>query len=524
MHEDLELSTSSNRPIVWSIAASDSGGGAGIQADLQTINDLSCHACTVITGVTAQNSVAVDLVEPVTQYMLKQQLDTLSTDLPPVAIKIGLLVDQHQIDLLGHWLSKSKEVNPNVQVVLDPVLVATCGDSLNDDLGVNFSPFKGVINLLTPNYSELHQLTAHCKNASIKERARFLANQLDCSVLAKGGDNPNDELYAEDILICRNVGHCSELHQNETIRFVNKRIKSDNTHGTGCTLSSAIASFIAHGYPLQDAVLQANAYVHRGIQFSYQIGEGAGPIAKTGWPTDLRHFPRVICEASKLLINDTAKPFRSMIGDIGVYPVVDSAEMISSLLSAGCKTVQLRIKEDLVEKNGPDWLEQQVAKVIELGYQHKAQVFINDHWQLAIKHNAFGVHLGQEDVFQADLNLIKSSGLALGLSSHGVFEALLAQQLKPSYVAIGHIYPTPTKDMPSIPQGISKVKRQVSLLSSDIPLVAIGGISAAQFNIIKQIGVNGVAVVRAVTLADKPAQAFNVLTNLWEQSSWQEAV
>ena len=524
MSNNLELRTCSKRPIVWSIAASDSGGGAGIQADLQTINNLSCHACTVITGITAQSSVAVDLVEPVSQQMLKQQLDTTMTDLPPEAIKIGLFVDQQQIELLADWLNKFKQNDQHTPIVLDPVLVASCGDNLNNDSGIDFSPLKGLINLLTPNYSELRQLTQQFQRATIIERAKYLSEQLACSVLAKGGDRPINALLAEDILVCRNVHQCSELHENEIIRYVSSKVESENTHGTGCTLSSAITSFLAHGYTLQDAVLQAKAYVHKGIKHSFKVGQGAGLIAKTSWPNDLSHYPRIICESSTVQIDECDRPFIGLKHDIGVYPIVDSVEIIESLLAAGCKTVQLRIKENLLELNGKDWLEEQIQKVVEVGNRFDAQIFINDHWQLAIKYKAFGVHLGQEDIYKADLNLIKFSGLALGISSHGVFEALLAYQLKPSYIAIGHIYPTPTKDMPSMPQGTSKVKKQVELLYEHIPLVAIGGINAERFNDVKETGVRGIAVVRAITQAVKPASAYKNLINLWTKATWQEAV
>ncbi len=520
MKSNIGLQIESKRPIVWIIAGSDSGGGAGIQADLQTINDLSSHACTVITGITAQSSVAVDLVESVSNEMLEQQLETLAKDLPPAAVKIGLLISQRQVDFIADWLKGfNQRTEKPVPVVLDPVLVATCGDQLNRDATINFNALKGLVTLITPNYEELISLTQISAGKTIAERATGLSRQLACSVLAKGGDHPEtDKDLSKDILVCRHVKHCSELHENETITLINTRIKTTNTHGTGCSLSSAIAGFLAHDYPLQDAVVQAEAYVHKGIKQSFKVGTGAGPIARTGWPADLDEYPEIHCKHSAIHVADKQRSFKALKHDIGVYPVVETIELIEILLKAGCKTLQLRIKENLIEHNGKDWLENQIQQAVKLGQEYDAQLFINDHWQLAIKHNAFGVHLGQEDIYNADLDKLKDEGLALGLSSHCVFEALIAYQVKPSYLAVGHIYPTTTKDMPSNPQGLTKAKRQVELLKGHVPLVAIGGINQARFNDIKKTGMDGVAVVRAVTRSEVPSEAFNRLAQHWREA------
>ncbi len=506
------------RPVVWSIAASDSGGGAGVQADILTITDLSAHACTVISGVTAQNSMAVDLVEPVSQQMLLQQLNTLAEDMPPAAIKIGLLINQEQVELVSKWLTEYFNKAQHVPVVLDPVFVATCGDKLNNVKQLDYSPFKNITSVITPNYAELHQLTQHVERACCSIRAQSLSQFLDCSVLAKGGDDPEHSLTVKDVLVCRHAIHCSDIHSNAVFTFTNSRVSSKNTHGTGCTLSSAIATFLAYGYSLQDAVVQANAYVHKGIKHSYKIGSGAGPIARTGWPDDYGEFPAIEsnCLALKLVCD---KECKTMQYDIGVYPIVDNIELLETLLLANCKIIQLRIKQEVADIKGNEWLESQINTAVELGKRHDSQVFINDHWQLALKYKAFGVHLGQEDLLKTDLVEIKSKGLALGLSSHGVFEAIIANQLKPSYLAIGHIYATPTKAMPSNPQGIAKVVHQVKLFDGQLPLVAIGGVNLDRLKSIKQTGIQGVAVVRAITQADNISEAFNKL-----EDEWQEAV
>lgn len=133
---------------------------------------------------------------------------------------------------------------------------------------------------------------------------------------------------------------------------------------------------------------------------------------------------------------------------LGLYPVVDSVDWIARLLDWGVSTLQLRIKDPQATD-----LEQQIQQAIELGRRYQARLFINDYWQLAIKHGAYGVHLGQEDIQTADLDALRQAGLRLGISTHDAAELAEALALKPSYVALGHIFPTQTKEMPSQPQG-----------------------------------------------------------------------
>ncbi|WP_293134022.1 thiamine phosphate synthase, partial [Moritella sp.] len=139
-------------------------------------------------------------------------------------------------------------------------------------------------------------------------------------------------------------------------------------------------------------------------------------------------------------------------------------------------------------------------------------------WQLAIEHGAYGVHLGQEDMLIADFVAIKKAGLKLGLSTHGYYEILRAHQIKPSYIALGHIYPTVTKDMPSKPQGLQRLQRYADLMQ-DYPLVAIGGISIARAPLVAATGVGSVAVVTAITRADDYKQAIADLLAIVEPNS-----
>ncbi len=620
-----KLPMNTERPaIVWTIAGSDSGGGAGIQADLATIQDLGCHGCSVITTVTAQSSVAVTLVEPVSAAMLMAQLTTLLSDLPPKAIKIGLLADQTQVALLADWIASFKIHYPSVPVIVDPVMVASCGDSLAADncqdiksaakSALDFRPFKGLIELITPNVLELGRLTHSdvSTKAQFAAAAQALSQSLDCSVLAKGGDvsfgstdilddthakthdnthvqtqanvhvstldsNGWDFELAEDYLVCHQVRASSELHQNGRFWLASPRVNTRHNHGSGCTLSSAIAAVLAKGFVLQDAVVVAKAYVSQGLSAAIGLGQGPGPLARTGWPNDLSRYAKInLCDGNFIshhhnqhldvrsdlvatvlsatdqataqvrivstpLQNILSHGFKVLDADLGVYPVVSDLTMLESLLAAGVKTLQLRIKTDISElssaapaesdsgksKSGEpkligSELEAQIQTAIALGKHFNAQLFINDHWQLAIKYHAFGVHLGQEDLAVTDLAAIQSAGLALGISSHSYFELLLAHQYSPSYIALGHIFPTTTKQMPSAPQGLAKLKHYVVLLQDHYPLVAIGGIDLDNLAKVKATGVGNIAVVRAITEAQDPVAAFAQLSQAWEQCSLSE--
>ncbi len=181
---------------------------------------------------------------------------------------------------------------------------------------------------------------------------------------------------------------------------------------------------------------------------------------------------------------------------LGLYPVVDTVEWISRLLEAGVKTLQLRVK------NLPDeQVEPVIIEAIRLGRQYQACLFINDYWRLAVKHQAYGVHLGQEDLDTADLQAILDAGLRLGVSTHDDAELARAVAVKPSYIALGHIFPTQTKEMPSAPQGLEELARHIKQLNGSYPSVAIGGISLERAPSVLATGVGSIAVVSAITQA-----------------------
>ncbi|MBZ6387615.1 MULTISPECIES: thiamine phosphate synthase [Pantoea] len=203
-------------------------------------------------------------------------------------------------------------------------------------------------------------------------------------------------------------------------------------------------------------------------------------------------------------------PFPATAPRLGLYPVVDSVEWIARLLEAGVRTIQLRIKDQQDEA-----VEPAIVEAIALGKLYQARLFINDYWRLAIKHHAYGVHLGQEDLDVANLNAIREAGLRLGVSTHDDAELDRALAIRPSYIALGHIFPTQTKAMPSEPQGLSELQRHIARLKG-VSTVAIGGISIARAPAVLATGVGSIAVVSAITQAPDWRAATQRLLTLAE--------
>ncbi len=186
--------------------------------------------------------------------------------------------------------------------------------------------------------------------------------------------------------------------------------------------------------------------------------------------------------------------------DLGLYPVVDRSQWLELILPLGVNTIQLRIKD----KQG-SVLEKEIEQSIYVAKKYNARLFINDYWELAIRYGAYGVHLGQDDLTTANIKRIHEAGLRLGISTHSYSELARAYQYRPSYLALGPIYATNSKIMAFPPQGIANLKRWKHLLK-DYPLVAIGGINIENISDVMSTGVNGIALISAITQAQYPIQ------------------
>ena len=501
--------TMAAKAIVWSIAGSDSGGGAGIQADLLTMRAFGVHGCSLITAITAQSSVEVARVELVSEQMLAAQWQTLLADLPPVAIKIGLVASRAQQQQLTTLLATLPTTIP---VIIDPVLIASCGDTLTLEPGSDALPelpeLYRFASLLTPNLPELAALTglAVTTPEQIITATECLLKKGVRAVLVKGGHASGCKQLALDYL----------ASTRQQYWLASPRIDTEHNHGTGCSLASAIASGLALGYPLDDAVVLAKAYLNRGLSAAYATGQGAGTLSHLPLPVAAEHFPlwlntaqvQALYQGATLAdLQPSSAAFSPLAqAEMGLYPVVDSVAWLKRLLPLGVNTIQLRIKTAADQQQ----LSAEIAAAIALAKQYQAQLFINDHWQQALQLGAYGVHLGQEDLVTADLNALQQAGIRLGVSTHGYAELLRAKALQPSYIALGHIFPTKTKQMPSQPQGVARLAQYVPL-AAPYPTVAIGGINAERLTAVAATGVNSIAVVTAITEAADPERATQLL-------------
>ena len=267
-------------PRILIIAGSDSGGGAGIQADVKTVTMLGGHAMTAITAITAQNSLGVIGVHPVPTEMVLAQIDAVVADLGVDAVKIGMIGSAFTAEHIASRLVAMREANPELPIVFDPVMVATSGSQLaDDDTIAAFGKLMGVANLVTPNLPELWRLARGEEDPVAA--ALHLVSEHRCAVLIKGGHEEGDALA--DALI----------EEDNMTSWQGQRIDTRHTHGTGCTLASAIAFFLARGASLSEAVGSAREFVRVALREAPGLGEGSGPMGHSAVRLDVGDGPRL---------------------------------------------------------------------------------------------------------------------------------------------------------------------------------------------------------------------------------------
>jgi len=247
------------------IAGSDCSGGAGIQADLKTMTMNGVYAMSAITALTAQNTTGVQAIQESTPDFLKQQLDSIFEDIYPDAVKIGMVASSELICVIADRLRYYNAKN----VVVDPVMVATSGSALMKTNAIQtlLEELFPISTVVTPNIPEaevLSGLAIENKEDMIKA-AKHIGDAYHCAVLLRGGHSIND---ANDLLYAN----------GEMIWFAGKRINNPNTHGTGCTLSSAIASNLAKGFSLAASVQRAKDYISEALAAQLDLGRGSGPM------------------------------------------------------------------------------------------------------------------------------------------------------------------------------------------------------------------------------------------------------
>jgi hydroxymethylpyrimidine/phosphomethylpyrimidine kinase len=289
------------------IAGSDSGGGAGIQADIKTITMLGGHAMTAVTAITAQNTLGVSAVHPVPAEMVLAQIDAVAADIGIDAVKIGMIGSAFTAETIAERLKALGDV----PIVFDPVMVATSGAPLADEATVAaFAQLMDLATIATPNLPELRRLTSEEDPVAA---ALHLVGKHGCAVLIKGGHEEGEAL-ADALIETDNI-----------TSWQGQRINTHATHGTGCTLASAIALFLAKGASLTDSVARAREFVRVALYAAPGLGEGAGPMGQSDVRLDVGPpgMPRL--NQVTVTVNDYAKSV-AFYRALGLKQIVDSTE------------------------------------------------------------------------------------------------------------------------------------------------------------------------------------------------------
>lgn len=506
------MSADKNRApaVVWTIAGLDTAGGAGLVADVKACESLEVHACPVAAALTAQNSVAVSRIEAVEASMLDAQLAALAADMPPAVIKTGMLGSAANVREVVRWVQRLRsqadesKSRPPVLLVVDPVLRASTGASLVsvDLLAALRDELLPLADVVTPNRTEAAALLGRVEpmqDDATVERAAHALQKTGCRTVVITGGDASGTHEAHDYLATPQASGWLML----------PRVPTRHNHGTGCTFASTIAAALARGFCEADAVVLGKMGTTHALRRGYAAGAGAGPVrAGSGWSHDASLLPRFGASA-----RNAPAGFASLRDDqLGLYAVVGSADWIERVLQAGIRTAQLRIKQ----ADHPH-LRAEIQRSIAAAQAANAQLFINDHWALAIELGAYGVHLGQEDLATADLQAIHAAGLRLGISTHSYWEVSRAWALRPSYIACGPIQATDSKAMPWVPQGFGNLAYWSRLLP--LPVVGIGGLDAGNIGNARSSGAASAAVIRALTQASDLQVATTDLQVAWHRDA-----
>jgi len=312
------------------IAGSDSGGGAGIQGDIKTVTMLGGHAMTAVTAVTAQNTLGVSMVHPVPTEVILAQIEAVVSDLGVDAVKIGMIGSAFAAEQVAARLERLKAEQPALPVVFDPVMVSTSGSPLADEATIAaFGRLMDVATITTPNLPELNRLTSEEDPVAA---ALHLVGAHGCAVLIKGGHEEGDALA--DALI----------EEDNMTSWQGQRIETTSTHGTGCTLASAIAFFLAGGASLADAVAQAREFVRVALHDAPGLGQGAGPLGHAAVRLDVGAGPRL----NQVTVTGTDyKRSVDFYCRLGLKQIVDSPETgYARFEAAGGVTFSVQIDPD----------------------------------------------------------------------------------------------------------------------------------------------------------------------------------
>lgn len=474
------------------IAGSDSCGGAGIQADIKTMTALGVYSASVITSVTSQNTKGVYGVEPIRRDVVESQLNAIFQDMVVDSVKIGMLGGADVMKTVATCIKKYKPKN----IVLDPVMVSTSGSALmnEDAVSVLVDYLLPLATLVTPNIPEAERLSGIkiCGEEDF-DRAAQVITRLGCSsVLIKGGHLEGcekvDRLYVGGKL---------------TASYHSASVVTRNTHGTGCTLSSAIASLLARGETMEKAVGHAVKYLHGAICSGQDInqGSGHGPVC--------HNFMYKSADDSHAVkpLDGVSLQFISHCNDRHSY-----ADGIELALKGGCRWVQLRMKDASDEE-----FIATAEKVRRMCSEYNATFIIDDRVKLVKAVGADGVHLGKNDMPVDEARKILGNEYIIGGTANTIDDVERLYLAGADYIGCGPFRFTTTKKnlSPMLgAEGYKKITCGMRQRGIALPIVAIGGIMPQDVQGIMDTGVSGIAVSGAVLNADNPAEKMREFIKL----------
>jgi len=491
----------SKTPIIWSIAGTDSGGGAGLAADQRAADALGVHCCTIVASITAQSTTEVTHIEATPAAVLQAQLDTLAKDMPPRVIKTGLLGSAENVRVLAAFIDRLRAQQP-LALVVDPVLRASTGAALAD--AQLRAAYRELLlpraTVITPNQAEAMALLEERDREApddIPAQARAL-RALGCeAVVITGGDAALIQRHDELSLDWLDTPHATGW-------LALPREATPHNHGTGCTFSSALAAALALGWVSADAAVLGKMAATHALRHARAVGRGVGPVvAREGFATDPSLLPQLSLDEAP----QAAWAHRSHGRAPGVYAIVDSAERAEAVLATRptANTIQLRLKRpaDLHDGAWNAMLRDAIIRSQRAADRAGALLVVNDHWRAAVDAGAKALHLGQEDLLalsaqdRTDLEAARNAGVQLGISSHSLWELCRAAALAPDLIACGPVWPTTTKAMPWLPQGLDNLAWWAHMAPA--PVVGIGGIlEPAQLTEVAAAGADGGCVVRGL--------------------------
>lgn len=479
----------------------DPSGYAGAVADVRAATALGVLPRLLQTASTVQNREQFLALTPTSpEHFLSQWAAVLAQDAgAETVVKVGMLGSEAIAAALS-----SRLMAMEAKVVVDPVMCSSTGGALADSGARAY--YKSALlrraDLFTPNIPEAEALLDRRIESydAMADAAGELKAMGARAVLLKGGHlaGGSDALVLDFF--------CSDEQQF----FLASLRWPGPLRGTGCTLATAIAAAMVRGYALPEAVVLARTYLAAAMRLGAQrTAAEPAPLPAGAWPAQPADFPALDRSWQTLI----RRVFAPGIGSkpLGIYPIVDRASWVERLGALGVSTIQLRIK-DL----GGEDLSREIARATAWARPRGLRLFVNDHWELALQHGAYGVHLGQEDLDMADVGRLYAAGMRLGISTHSLVEAAQAKTYEPSYVALGPIFATTAKSMRFAPQGIARVQEWRRMFEG--PLVAIGGITCEDAPALINAGADGIAVIASIVTANDPERQTRRWLSIMQES------